>query len=342
MMNTGPVHVRVVIPCRNEAGHIGRCLRSIVDADRSHMDLEVRVCDGMSTDGSRAEIAPFLAEHRWIKLVDNPQCTTPHALNLGLRPDGYEIGIILGAHAEVDPGFFREDLAMLGSHPEAGCVGGVIENVFRDATSRRIGAAMAHPFGVGNAHFRTGEREGEVDTVAFGAYRRDVFEQIGYFDERLARNQDDELNYRVVRAGWKILLSPRVRSRYHVRASYRRLYRQYAQYGYWKVYVNRLHHRITTVRQVVPALWVLFLVTSAGVALLHPLGARALLLGIAVYGIAALVSAWRAAPRSGDLAGVVLAFVTLHMAYGIGYLRGVLELVVLARDPGLAHQRSSR
>lgn len=336
------VRVRVVIPCRNEAGYIGHCLRSLVDADRTGMQVEVWVCDGMSEDGTRAEVALLAAAHPWIKLVDNPARTTPHAMNLGLRPDGYDVGIILGAHAEVDPAFLRENVQLLATHPEAGCVGGIIENVYTDAVSRRIGAAMGHPFGVGGAHFRTGRREGEVDTVAFGAYRRAVFQQVGYFDERLVRNQDDEFNYRVTKAGLKILLSPRIRSRYYVRASYRRLFRQYRQYGFWKVYVNKLHGGITTLRQLVPALWVAYLLLGWTVSLLHPVLGAFYFGGIALYVLAAVVSAVRAASVPGDIPGVLRAFLTLHFAYGIGYLKGVWELLVLGREPGVGDRRSSR
>ncbi|MBS1937781.1 MAG: glycosyltransferase family 2 protein [Bacteroidetes bacterium] len=342
MVGKGLPRVRVVIPCRNEAGYIGRCLQSLVDADRTGVHVDVRVCDGLSDDGTVAVIDGVASKYPWIQRVDNGARTTPQALNLGLRPPGYDIGIILGAHAEVDHAFVLENVRLLNDRPDAGCVGGVIENVYTDPVSRRIGAAMGHQFGVGGAHFRTGRKEGEVDTVAFGAYRKAVFDQVGYFDDRLVRNQDDEFNYRVVQAGWRILLSPAIRSRYYVRASYRRLYRQYWQYGFWKVYVNRLHGGITTLRQLVPAIWVACLVSGAVAALLHPLLAKLYLAGIGAYLLAAVVSSIRAAKAPGDVPGVLLAFATLHFSYGLGYLLGIWKLVVLRQDPGAAHGTSSR
>lgn len=337
-----PQRIRVVIPCRNEAGYIGPCLLSLVAARVQGVEAEVWVCDGMSDDGTRDEVASLAARHPWIKMVDNPARTTPQAMNLGLRPEGYDVGIILGAHAEVAPDFLLENLALLERHPEAGCVGGVIENVYTDPTSRRIGAAMGHPFGVGSAHFRTGLKEGEVDTVAFGAYRRAVLEEIGYFDERLVRNQDDELNFRLTQAGHKIRLSARIRSRYFVRASYQRLYRQYWQYGFWKVYVNRLHKSITTFRQLVPAAWVALLLFGGIGALLHPWACSLFVLGVATYLLAALLSAIKAAATLADAPGVLWAFLILHMAYGLGYLQGLWQLVLLRQDPGRSSHRSSR
>lgn len=331
-IRTGPVRVRVVIPCLNEQAHIGACLRSLVEADRTGIELEVRVCDGRSDDGTRQVITDMGVIHPWITLVDNPERTTPYALNAGLRPDGYDVGIILGAHSEVDRAFLVENVALLREHPDAGCVGGIIENVYSNAASQRIGAAMGHPFGVGSAHFRTGLKEGEVDTVAFGAYRREVFDRIGYFDERLPRNQDDEFNFRVKRAGFGIVLSSRIRSRYHVRASFGKLFRQYRQYGYWKVFVNRLHGTVTTWRQLVPASFVGYLLLAVTVSLLCP----ALLLWwwapLALY----LALAFGFALSAGGVigcAGVMLAFFILHLGYGIGYWQGIWQFLVLRSEP---------
>lgn len=334
--------VRVVIPCRNERGYIGRCLESLIACDRSGLELEVWVCDGMSDDGTREEIAALAASHSWIKMIDNPARTTPQAMNIGLMPEGYDIGIILGAHAEVDPRFLQANRDELHAHPEAGCVGGVIENVYSDAASRRIGAAMAHPFGVGGAHFRTGFKDGEVDTVAFGAYRREVFNRVGYFDERLVRNQDDEFNFRVTRAGFRIRLNRTIRSRYHVRGTYSKLWKQYRQYGYWKVYVNRLHGTITTIRQLVPAIFILGVVLGGTCTLLWPTLLPIWLGGIGLYLLVALTSAWRAAASLGDVPGVLLAFLTLHAAYGVGYLHGLFEFMLLRREPSTTSTRLTR
>lgn len=334
--------IRVVIPCRNERGYIGRCLESLVACDRSGLDVEVLVCDGMSDDGTRDEIAFIAAKNPWIKLVDNPARTTPQAMNLGLKPEGYDIGIILGAHAEVDPRFLQVNRDELLAHPEAGCVGGIIENVYGDATSRRIGAAMAHPFGVGGAHFRTGLKDGEVDTVAFGAYRREVFERIGYFDERLVRNQDDEFNYRVVKAGFRIRLNRGIRSRYHVRGTYAKLWKQYRQYGYWKVYVNRLHATITTLRQLVPALFMSGVIAGGALCAVWPALLPLWIGGLALYLIVASASAVRASRVLADAPGILLAFLVLHTAYGIGYLHGLLVFLVFRREPSSASTRLTR
>lgn len=335
-MNTtngaGTVRVRVAIPCRNEEAHIGACLRSLAEADRNGIDLDVRVCDGRSDDATRRVIGDLVTVYPWITLVDNPERTTPYALNAGLKPPGYDIGIILGAHSEVDRAFLVENVALLREHSTAGCVGGIIENVYSNPASRRIGAAMSHPFGVGSAHFRTGLKEGEVDTVAFGAYRREVFDRIGFFDERLPRNQDDEFNYRVKKAGFGIVLSSRIRSRYHVRASFGKLFRQYRQYGYWKVFVNRLHGTVTTWRQLVPAAFVGYLLLALTGSLLFPALIWWWCAPLALYLALAFGCALSAGGVAG-FAGVMLAFFILHLGYGIGYWQGIWRFLVMRSQP---------
>jgi GT2 family glycosyltransferase len=324
--------VRVVVPCRNEARYIEACINSIVRADRDGMLVELWICDGSSEDGTRVIIARLAAQHPWVRLVDNPARTTPQAMNLGLRPPGYEVGIILGAHAQVSVDFFHANIEALRQHPEAGCVGGIIENVYEDATSRHIGAAMGHPFGVGSAHFRTGLKQGHVDTVAFGAYRREVFERIGYFDERLVRNQDDEFNYRVVKAGFRIWLSSSISSRYYVRGSFSKLFSQYRQYGYWKVYVNRLHATVTTWRQLVPVAFVGYLALLLLMSILFPALVSWYLLPLFAYVAISLICAFQAGGRAGCM-GTWFAFFILHVSYGIGYWQGIVDFILLGRGP---------
>lgn len=342
-MNLPPLprvpRVSVVIPCLNEAGHIGRCLASLEAADRTGMQLSVLVCDGGSTDGTRDEIADHRERSPVVHLVENPDRTTPHAMNRGLAARPFDVAILLGAHATVEPDWLVRNLAALRSDAGAGCAGGVIINTYTDATSRAIGAAMGHPFGVGNAHFRTGTKAGPVDTVAFGAYRREVFERVGTFHEALVRNQDDEFNHRVTQAGFRILLDPAIRSSYAVRASFAKLYRQYHQYGYWKVYVNRLHRTVTTWRQVVPAAWVAGLMLGPALGLVWPWAAWATGAGVLGYLAAAGWSAWRAAEQPADVPRVLYAFLILHLAYGLGYWKGIVHFVLLGRRPG---QRAGR
>ncbi len=335
--------VKVVIPCRNEEAYIGKCLDSLVKCNCAGIELQVCVVDGMSDDHTRKLVKEYITRHPFIALIDNERKTTPYALNLGLQSLDYDVGIILGAHAVVDVDFIFHNIRVLQEHPEVGCAGGIIRNVHENEWSEIISLAMSSVFGVGNAHFRTGGKSGYVDTVAFGAYRREVFERVGFFDEELARNQDDEFNYRVVQGGFKIFLDPAIQSDYFVRGSITKLYRQYDQYGYWKVFVNKKHGAVTTLRQLAPPLWVLFLMVGWTGVLIHPNLGWLYVLVVSIYGTLALYTAVRMRTDSLRKFSMLLrTFWVLHISYGLGYLRGILHFSLLGRKPSVHSERLTR
>jgi len=333
--------VTIVIPSRNEEKYIGRCLDSIIAQNFPKSQLEALVCDGRSTDRTPEIVRKYSKGHRFIHLLINEQQTAPHAFNLGIEKAAGEVIIILGAHAELHPDYVKESLAAFRHDETIGCVGGIIENIYENITSRAIGYAMSQPFGVGNAFFRTGQGEGFVDTVAFGAYKKAVFQKAGLFDTSLTRNQDDELNFRLTKAGYKIWLSKKIRSRYYVRASFRKLFRQYFQYGYWKVYVNRKHRTVTTARQLAPMLLVAFLV----VGLCTVFSKGLLLLYLSIVGLYLLLALWFAVKARQGLkqtVRIVYTFFILHLSYGLGYWEGILQFLIFNKKPAGSRMTLSR
>jgi len=337
-----PPSVAIVIPCRNEEKYIEKCLHSFLDQDYPAEKLNAFVCDGMSDDKTREKVQALAMLHPGIHLLDNVEKTTPQALNLGIKNTDADIIIILGAHAEMAIDYVSECVKVLLEDKSVGCSGGVLENVYENETSRVIGMAMASPFGVGNAHFRTATKSGYVDTVAFGAYRREVFDKIGLFDEELVRNQDDEFNYRVIKAGFNICLSPAIRCKYYVRAAFDKLARQYFQYGYWKVYVNSKHKAVTTSRQLVPMFFVLYLFLAWIPSIFFPLWALLYFAGLFVYTSGALYFALKKSRQLNEVLGITYSFLILHFNYGAGYIKGILHFVLLNRKPGDQSKKLSR
>lgn len=339
--------ISVVIPCLNEVNFIDATLQSLLTQEDPGMRWEVIVADGGSTDGTRERLEHWARESETIRWVDNPERTTPHALNVGIEASTGDCIVILGAHSEVNPDWLLRNAQALQAHPESACVGGIVEQVHGTVTSQRIGAAMSTPFGVGDARFRTGGSAGHVDTVAFGAYRREIFEEIGLFDTALARNQDDEFNYRLLKSGWRIWFDPRIRSRYHVRSTYRNLVRQYFQYGYWKVFVNQKHRTITTWRQTVPALFLL-IQFIAGVCwaleltghwseVWNGFGASIFMSALFFWLVLGVGSAISSAVSYRDVSGILRAFAMIHLGYGVGYWKGIFDFLILRRQPASAH-----
>ncbi len=332
--------VNVVIPCRDEAAYIGACLDSLIATSYPKDLLTICVCDGMSSDETPNIVLEYSERFPYIKLLKNEHRTTPYALNLGIKEVQSDVSIILGAHSTVAPDFIDRNCEALFSSEEVGCAGGLLENSYENHLSKIIGFAMSQSFGVGNAYFRTGSKAGFVDTVAFGSYKREVFEKVGYFDESLTRNQDDEFNFRLKKAGYKILLDPSIRSYYVVRSSYQKLFRQYFQYGYWKVFVNQKHKMITTVRQLVPFFFVAFLVVGLLLSVLVRWIAAIYGVVLLCYLLAALSFASKFKGSLRDTFAVVWAFLVLHISYGSGYWIGVWDFLVCKKKP--FYEKSSR
>jgi glycosyltransferase involved in cell wall biosynthesis len=233
--------VSIIVPCRNEEAYIARCLDSILASDYPKDRLEVVVSEGRSSDRTREILLAYAAKNPEIILLDNPTGATPAGLNLAIRRASGDIIVRMDAHV-LYPSDYVSRLVRGLEESGADNVGGVLETVPAENTpgARAIAIGLAHPFGVGNAHFRTGARvRREVDTVPFGCYRREVFDRIGLFDEELIRNQDDEFNFRLIRRGGRVLLLPDVLCRYFARRSLRHLAGMYYQYGYFKPLVAR-------------------------------------------------------------------------------------------------------
>ena len=337
--------ITVIVPCRNEERWIGRCLQSIFDNDYPHDRLEVLVVDGLSSDGTRAIVAAFAANCPRLRLLSNERKITPAALNLGIAAAGGSIVIRMDAHVEYPPDYISA-LVRLLQESGADNVGGVCRTLpaGESVVARAIALGMSHPLGVGNSHFRIGASGDRwVDTVPFGCYRREVFDRIGLFDEELVRNQDDELNLRLIRHGGRIRLSPRIVCTYFARDSLAKLWRMYYQYGYFKPLVVRKVGGVMTLRQLAPPLFVLGLATTALASLLSLavlpfpwtiLAPTAFALIAAAYLLAIAACAVRAIPAYGWAVAAALCgvFPTLHVSYGIGYLRGVVEFLVLRRS----------
>jgi glycosyltransferase involved in cell wall biosynthesis len=325
--------VVIVIPCKNEENYIRGCLDSIINSDYDKKFLKVFVCDGLSTDLTQKIIKEYENKCEFIKLLINEKQTTPYALNLGLKAAEADYYIILGAHAEIERSFIRENIITFNIDNSIGCTGGIITNIPQNKTSEVVSLAMSSPFGVGSSYFRTGMKEGFVDTVAFGAYKKEIFDTIGYFDEDLIRNQDDEFNFRLTEAGYKIYLNPEIKSNYYVRGSFINLFNQFYQYGYWKVFVNKKHRTVTTMRQLVPFLFVVFLFTGLIASLFSMYSLYAYISIIIIYIVAAIVSSFKKTIKFPDVLKVAYTFLLLHISYGLGYLFGLVRFSFIKRKP---------
>lgn len=319
-------HVLIVMPVYNEARCIRQTLGAALDQDYPAGLIEIIVADGGSTDGTRQVIQELQANHPNLHLIDNPGKIVPTGLNAALLQGNGDIIVRVDGHTVIAPDYVRQCVETLHSSG-ADNVGGRM----RANGQGRFGEAVAHAtsssFGVGGSRFHYSDEEEWVDTVYLGAWRRETFRRIGFFDEELVRDQDDEFNYRLREQGGKILLTPRIQSRYTVRSKPRTLWRQYFQYGFWKVRVLQKHPLQMRPRQFVPPIFVGILMAGGLGAFFSPLSRALFALVLGSYLLANLAaSAWTASQRGWrHLALLPLAYTILHFSYGLGFLVGLVK-----------------
>lgn len=326
--------VSVIMPVYNEEQFLPRSLGSLLANDYPAEKVELIVVDGRSTDRSRQIVQEYQRKnpHRRIQLLDNPKRIIPVGLNIGLYHAQGEIIIRADAHTVYAPDYIRSCVLAL-QNSGAGCVGGVQRAVGESRVERAIAAAVSSPFAAGNAYYRYANREMFVDTVYLGAWRRETLLDLGGWREDLEVNEDYELNYRLRMNGHRILLSPRIRCEYYVRPNFTRLMRQYFRYGYWKVKMLRIHPRSLQLRQVAAPLLILGLLASFMVFPWNHLAGMILPL---TYLLAATIAAVTVAYRIGlgYFFLVLLAFLIIHLPWGLGFLWGVIRLSASDRQKG--------
>lgn len=319
--------VSVIMPVRNEAAYIKKSLAALQAQSYPARQMEVIIADGRSKDETCQLIEKIRSNSKFpIILVDNPKYIAPSGLNRAIEHAKGEIIIRVDGHCEVEPDYIENCVRHLQAN-EAEGVGGPIETIGETPTARAIALAMSSKFGVGGSAFRTiNDSKMFVDTVAFPGYTREIIKKVGLFNEELVRNQDDEYNYRIRKMGGRILLSPDVRSRYYSRSTFKSLWRQYYQYGYWKVRVLQLHPRQMSLRQFVPFIFVTSLIITTLLSTVSVIGRWSLAFIITSYLLANLtVSVMKSVETKLILFPLLsLSFLILHVSYGLGFLAGLI------------------
>jgi Glycosyltransferases, probably involved in cell wall biogenesis len=334
-MKIGADIVSVLIPCRNEELYIAKVIENILQQDYPRNLLEVFVIDGQSTDNTRNVLHDFSVQFSFIQLIDNPDKAVPHALNKGIQRATGDVIIRLDAHC-VYPTNYISCLVDQLHKLQADNVGGVcITTAKNDSVKAKvIAAATSCSFGIGNSQFRLNvDRIKLVDTVPFGCYRREVFAKIGFFDEELIRNQDDEFNGRLIKNGGKIYLIPDVKIIYFARENFTKLTKMFYQYGLFKPLVNKKLGMPATLRQLIPPLFVFFLFCVPIMYFFPTL--RLFSVGcILLYLFISLFVSLRICYQKRNYSFLILPYVffILHFSYGWGYWRGLLRFLVFQKS----------
>jgi glycosyltransferase involved in cell wall biosynthesis len=317
------IEVTIVVACRDEVAHIGAFLDCLTRLDRTNVALHVIIADGMSTDGTRVILHDFAREHAWCTIIDNPGRIASTGLNQAVRLARGEFIVRMDAHTVYEPAYLVRSLAVLGETGAANA-GGPQRSRAIGYWPRAIRAAFHSPFATGGARFRDENYRGPVDTVPYGCWRRDHLIATGLFDETLVRNQDDELNLRIRLAGGIVWQDPSIVSWYTPRATLAGVFRQYFDYGFWRVAVLRKHPGQAQVRHLVPAA-----AAITGIVLL--IFARP---ALAIYLPLSLLASVQTARREGwdILPALPITFAVYQSAYATGFLSGLVYWTLFGRN----------
>ena len=325
--------ISIIIPCRNEEKFIAKCLDSVLEFECDR-EFEVLIVDGMSDDATRNIVKEYQNRFPQIRLLENRQKTVPYAMNIGIKEAKGDIIVRLDAHAKFPKDYLKQ-LLFWKEKLNADNVGGVVKTLppNNTAKAKAIALALSSPFGVGNSYFRVGAKEPmRVDTVPFGCYDKDTLLKLGLYDTDLTRNQDDELNARLIQNGKKIWLIPNIVIDYYARSSFKALFKMFYQYGYFKPLVNKKLKHPATIRQFVPLIFVLFIFIGLISIFFSKIALKLYLAGLSFYFALSAFFGFKLAKKEKNLKLVpylLFSFFIIHFAYGLGYLKGILDFIVL-------------
>lgn len=341
--------VTVIMPIRNESAHIRSSLGGVLKQDYPASKTEVLIVDGQSEDGSRDIIAEMLKPKESsmelngdanagpgaaVRVLDNPLKNVPSALNVGLQHAQGEVIVRLDGHSEMAANYIRCCVSKLLERPDVACVGGPSVARGSGFVGMAYALALRSRFGVGGGTFRTLRNEAYVDTIAFGAYRRQIFEWLGNFDPSLFRNQDIEFNARVRRAGYKMLLINSTHTSYGAPSSVNALVKQCFNNGYWNTKILNKMIGVLSWRHFVPGLMVASLLVLSVLSLVWSKGLILLMTLLGTYWLAAVVASVMMFLREKSFVGLFLPpiFTAMHISYGFGSVCGLFLYVIGLRN----------
>lgn len=322
----------VICPIYNEAKYIEACIQSILLQDYPQEHLEVLFVDGMSKDGTRDIVKNYVRQHPFIHLLDNEKRIVPVAMNIGIKASKGGVIMRLDAHAQYPANYFSVLVKALDTL-NAENVGAACRTDVLNKTSKTLAIkeVLSNKFGVGNSTFRLGvDKVVEVDTVPFGCWKREVFDKYGQYDERLIRNQDIELNKRIVRGGGHIYIVPDTYCVYLARETFKGLARNNYGNGKWNIltiyYTKQMDS--LSLRHFIPLLFLLSLIV--------PLLCSFILWAFIFVSMASLsayllvlggVSVKLAMSKHLKFSYLLISFFVLHVSYGWGSLSGIISVL---------------
>ena len=320
--------VSVLLVTRNEKDYIKMSLLSLINQSYPKECYEIVIVDGGSTDGT-LDIVNELQElyntdSFHIIVVNNPKKILSAGWNIGIKSAKGKFVTRIDAHATAAPDFIEKSIETM-NRVDAACVGGKLTSISLNGEEDIISYVLSSPFGVGNSSFRVSEVEGYADTAVYGLYKKEIFEKAGYFDETMVRNQDIEMHNRIKREGEKFYFNPAIKSTYYTRNTVKKMLRQAFGNGQWNMVLLKRGCGALSIRHLVPFAFVLSLVGSIILGFVLSLF---WILGIVIILLHLSLGLYFATKKTNKFVQIItmpFLFISLHLAYGVGYIRGIFN-----------------
>lgn len=303
--------------------YITKLLADLLNQTVDKSLYEIIVIDGLSTDGTIGKVQPYIEAHpEQMKLITNPKQTLPPGWNLGIKEARGDYILRVDGHTSIPANFLENYFKLIEKQPDVECVGGIIESRGRGFQGTINEYVFSHTFGVGNSKFRTttGVWEGFVDTVPYGAYKREVFEKVGYFTEGLKRNEDIEFHKRMKDQGMRFYLSTTIKSTYYVRPTLKGVIQKSLGDGTWNIIADQSVPGSLRTRHKAPLFaFLLGVLLLIGAVFFQPI--RWLFVGaVALYFVLATLASVRLVKQAGlkYLIPTIGTFFCLHFFRGLG------------------------
>ena len=329
--NSGQPFVSALLVTRNEQAYIEKAMMSLINQTYPKDKYEIVVIDGESTDDTLKTVKRLINKYRTdsfdIRIINNPKHILASGWNLGIKDAKGEYVVRIDAHAEAAEDFIEKNVETMLKASDAVCVGGKLTTMSLDGDNDTISKVLSSPFGVGNSSFRVSNEAGYADTAVYGLYKKEIFEQVGYFNEKYVRNQDIELHSRIRAAGGKFFFNPKIDCVYYSRNTVKKMVKQAFGNGKWNMVLLKNQNSALRLRHLVPFAFVLFLIATTVLGFFNKyfwfLEIGILLLHLAL----GFCAATKKSKNISEILKMPFLFLLLHISYGAGYLAGIFTKI---------------
>lgn len=307
----------VILPAHNEFEFIEDVVKFFLS--NNYYEMELLIIDGGSTDGTVSIVEKYASTYPQIKLLHNPNKYVPFALNIGIKNCSGDPIIRLDAHTTYAENYLEKIIETF-QQTNADIVGGPMRAFGKSSFQSAVAFATSTSFGIGDSKIHKPDYTGESDHVYLGAWKRSLFDEIGFFDEKLIRNQDDEFHYRAKSCGKKVYLNSEIISYYSPRSKWSKLFSQYFQYGLFKPLVLRKVKSAIKLRHLIPSAFFLYLVI-----IFITLNSFYEIIPLFIYLLLNFYFSFRNNLSLLEKLKCLIVYPTIHLSYGIGFIIGLFK-----------------